>query len=181
MYYSELVKDEKIANAIAPPVVCRIERTCISVKPHLKHKPNSNSPDDDEEKIRLESKKVDQIISKSNQELNNNTSSSVSRSNSSSNSIGDQKEAISDTFSSISKTKNDTDIDEHEVDVILDELDDYEYQEDILYFDKAGELFKVFHEVGDQGEWYWAQSYRTNECGLLLAECVEFVVRQMII
>ena len=36
---------------------------------------------------------------------------------------------------------------------------------------KVGERFRVFHEV-DDGEWLWAQSYETGDCGLLAAECV---------
>ena len=50
--------------------------------------------------------------------------------------------------------------------------------EDILYFEKVGEQFRVFHEVGE-GEWLWAQSCSTNEYGLLLAECVVRLVRNL--
>ena len=33
MYYSELVKGEKLVNPIPPPIVCRLERICYSIKP----------------------------------------------------------------------------------------------------------------------------------------------------
>jgi hypothetical protein len=46
----------------------------------------------------------------------------------------------------------------------------------ILYFERVGEIFRVFHQVGEQDEWYWAQRYDTNEYGLLLADCVKQVV-----
>jgi hypothetical protein len=49
-------------------------------------------------------------------------------------------------------------------------------QEDILAISKRDELFKVYHEVGDCGEFYWAQSLSSKQYGLLLADCVKHVV-----
>jgi len=43
--------------------------------------------------------------------------------------------------------------------------------EDIIYFDKVGERFRVFHDV-EEGDRLWAQSSETGESGLLLAESV---------
>lgn len=111
MYYSELVKGEKLLSPIAPPRICKLERTYVSIKPF----PRLNKA----------------------QEPN----------------------------ISISNRLNDTNI--------LNYWNNSE--EDILYFDELGELFRVYHEVGE-GEWYWAQSCKTNEFGLLYADCVEYVV-----
>jgi hypothetical protein len=46
----------------------------------------------------------------------------------------------------------------------------------VLYFENVGEMFRVFHEVGERGEWFWAQRGYSNEHGLLLAECARLVV-----
>ena len=105
MYYSELVKGEKLIYPVAAPILCRLERICISVKPYpLGDKPSSD-PD-----LSASSAIVD---------LNNS--------------------------------------------------------EDILYFNRTGQLFRVFHQVGE-GDWLWAQSFDTNECGLLYSKSVEFIV-----
>lgn len=103
MYYSELVKGEKLLNPIPPPIVYKLERTCLSTRPY----PSPKFPQD---------------------QLSNNISPDNEWSNS----------------------------------------------EDILYFNNIGERFRVFHEIED-GEWLWAQALSTNECGLLLAECVVYV------
>lgn len=107
MYYSELVKGEKLIHPIAPPVMCHLERVCISIKAY----PLKPASDPD--------------LSTS--------SGALELANSSSNS------------------------------------------EDILYFDSVGQLFRVFHQVGE-GEWLWAQSFETNDCGLVYSKCVEFIV-----
>jgi hypothetical protein len=54
-------------------------------------------------------------------------------------------------------------------------------QEDILAISKRDELFKVYHEVGDCGEFYYAQSINSKQYGLLLADCVKHVVSIIII
>jgi hypothetical protein len=98
MFYSELVKGEKLLNPIAPPVVCKIEKTVLSIRPHTRRT-----------------------------------------------SVGHRFRCSGSN--------------------------DWGGSEDILYFDKVGERFRVFHEVED-GEWLWAQSSETGESGLLLAESV---------
>lgn len=96
MFYSELVKGEKLLNPIAPPIVCKLERTYLSIKPYT---------------------------------------------------------SVSAHF----KSNN-----------------SWSCSEDILYVNRPGERFRVFHEV-DDGEWLWAQSYETGDCGLLAAECVVYI------
>jgi len=44
-------------------------------------------------------------------------------------------------------------------------------EDNVLYFNSAGERFKVFHEVED-GEWLWAQAISSGESGLLPANSV---------
>ena len=103
MYYSELVKGEKLLNPIPPPIVYKLERTCLSIRPYPSPKFHS-------------------------QYFLHNTN------------VGNE----------------------------------WNNSEDILYFENIGERFRVFHEIED-GEWLWAQAYSTNECGLLLAECIVYV------
>lgn len=95
MFYSELVKGEKLLNPIAPPIVCKLERTYLSIKPYA---------------------------------------------------------TVSGHFKSTT-------------------YNNWSCSEDVLYVTRPGERFRVFHEV-DDGEWLWAQSYETGDCGLLAAECV---------
>jgi hypothetical protein len=119
MYYSELVKDERLIFPLAPERVCRLEKTYVSIKIY---EPES-----------LAAQQADQNLA-------------ASSSSSSSSALPPLPTSLSNS-------------------------------EDILYIKKLNERFIVFHEIGD-GEWLWAQSYDTNECGLLLAECVKCVVSQ---
>ena len=119
MYYSELVKGEKLENPIAPIRVCKLERTYLSIKPYSNYQQNHLS-----------------ALSRNQIRINRNLNETNSKNNQS---------------------------------------NYWNNSEDILYFDRIGERFKVFHEVGE-GEWLWAQSCRTNEFGLLYAECVIQIV-----
>lgn len=110
MYYSELVKNEKLLYPIPPPKVCKLERTYVSIKKYPR----------DQAK--------EQTIMLSQNDINVSIESGL-------------------TFG----------------------------LNDVLYIEKLGELFRVYHEIGE-GEWYWAKSCETDEYGLLLAECVRYVV-----
>ena len=127
MFYSELIKGEKIQYPIAPQLIERIESTYISVKPHLMK--TSNQTYDNE--FKTKSKLVSIQMSSS---------------------------STTSSFNECSDVDGEND----------DEI--------ILYFERVGENFRVFHQVGEQGEWYWAQRCDTNEYGLLLADCVKQVV-----
>lgn len=59
---------------------------------------------------------------------------------------------------------------------LIKNLDLVQEEDDILYIDRMGELFRVYNEIGD-GEWMWAQSCTSAEFGLLKADCVRYVVR----
>ena len=117
MYYSELVKGEKLENPIGPLRICRLERTYLSIKPY------------------------------SNYQLNHTNVNNIK---------------------ALQIKLNDSPIRNHR-------QFNWNSTEDLLYFDKIGERFRVFHEVGD-GEWLWAQSYKTNDFGLLNADCVIQIV-----
>jgi hypothetical protein len=121
MYYSELVKGEKLENPIPPNRICKLERTYLSIKSY------SNNQYNNINKSKLK------YLNIHNTNNNNNNNSSSNQTNYWNNS------------------------------------------EDILYIDKIGERFKVFHEVND-GEWLWAQSFKTNEYGILNADCVIQIV-----
>ena len=195
MYYSELVKDEKLVNPVAPAVVSRLERTCIAIKTYHKKKEQAPPPSQGSEELAA-------TKSRSSQEIAEKVaSSSVSRSNSSSNSAGGGSSGpdLHYAHNAVIANKRDSDeveyneddeepqiddlvveeeADEEEEEVEEDDqlVDEYEYDDDILYIESLGELFRVYHQIGEQNEWLWAQSYRTNECGVLQADCVKFVV-----
>jgi hypothetical protein len=102
MYYSELVKDERLLQPIAPDKVCKVEKHYVSTK----------------------------------------------------------------IFSSVHVFANS--------DYGL--INESYCSDDILFIDRVGQLFKVYHEVGDDGEWLWAQCLDKKEFGLLMADCVKCVV-----
>jgi hypothetical protein len=118
MYYSELVKGEKLETPVMPQRICRLERTYLSIKPY--HFNQLSTLSRNQNRI---------LYKKKPNELNRNSIQSAYWNNG----------------------------------------------EDMLFFDKIGERFKVFHEV-DDGEWLWAQSFKTNEIGLLNSECVIQIV-----
>ena len=93
MFYSELVKDEKLLYPLAPSIICDLYRTYISIEPYL-------------------------------------------------------KEMTSD------------------------------FNEEILYHDQIGQLFHVYHEIGE-GQWYWAKSCDNNEYGLLFSQSVKQIVSKL--
>ena len=115
MYYSELVKGEKLLNPVAPPIACRLEKTYLSIKA-FKNSSNQKS--------------------KSQLSLISNTCHRGG------------EEALNCCWDN---------------------------SEDILYVEQVGQRFRVFHEI-DEADWYWAQCYETNECGILFADCVVPVV-----
>ena len=113
MYYSELVKGEKLMYPVEPDVIRRMDSVYVSVK--------------------------------SREEI---SSSSTNSTTSTSNSM---------------------------VALVDDQL------RNVLNVEKPGMIFKVFHECGEQGQWLWAQSLATSECGLLPLECVRRVVSGFLI
>lgn len=62
---------------------------------------------------------------------------------------------------------------------LIKNLDIMHEEDDILYIDKIGELFRVYNEIGD-GEWMWAQACKNGEFGLLKADCVRYLVSILI-
>lgn len=110
MYYSELVKGEKLMYPVEPDVIRRMDSVYVSVK--------------------------------SREEISSSSSSSNSTTTSSNSMVA----------------------------LVDDQL------RNVLNVEKPGMLFKAFHECGEQGQWLWAQSLATSECGLLPLECVRRVV-----
>ena len=115
MFYSELLKGEKLRYAVAPVRISKLDRVYVSIRGFV------------------------------------NTSSTHHR--------GREESPSGDAYEHA--TKHST---------VLTYLRD-----DILFVERVGELFTVYHEIGD-GEWLWARSIRTGAYGFLLAECVRCVV-----
>ena len=148
MYYSEIIKGEKLTCPIAPPVIERVERTYVSTKPHIK-KNNTNMKDDECASFKKKSKK--------------------SSSGNSSNYNGSDLDVEMEDEEEQEQDEEEEDNATYEYPLVDDDI--------VLYFENVGEMFRVFHEVGERGEWFWAQRGYSNEHGLLLAECVRLVVR----
>jgi len=148
MYYSEIIKGEKLAYPIAPPVIERVERTYVSIKPHIKKKNNTINMKDDDDECGSFKKKTKK-----------------SSSGNSSNYNGSDLDVEMDDDEEQEQEQEET----YEYPLVDDDI--------VLYFENVGEMFRVFHEVGERGEWFWAQRGYSNEHGLLLAECVRLVVR----
>jgi hypothetical protein len=148
MYYSELVKGEKLLHPVVPPIVRKLDRTFLSIKPY----PNFNTTNQTLNKIQYSGYN---IALNANSVANYNANSSHMIRNTMSNSSSHNENL------NLHVNNNEQ----------LAASNGWNNNEDILYFDKIGERFKVFHEI-DDSEWLWAQSCETNECGLLNADSV---------
>lgn len=111
MYYSDLVKGEKLVHPIEPDIIQRPDSIYVSVRPSVASVPTTTT---------------------------NTTTTTTSP----------------------------------QAQVVLVE----EQLRQVLTVDRVGIVFRVWHECGERGQWLWAQSYATNEFGLLPIECVKRVV-----
>jgi hypothetical protein len=148
MFYSELVKNERLLHPLAPLRITRLEKTYISKGVFSKNGGKKSSTQIQQQQIQTLSS-IEFIEGEELVVVDEESSLVIG---------GDEDRVVSG--------EEEEDIEE---DLMLD-------NEEILSIDKEGELFLVFHNVNEDSEWLWAKNIRTNKYGLLNSRCVTQVV-----